>query len=79
MSVSKFIAKGILQAIVFIVVFVIIGYVLSIFFTKPAILHDILRWGFLTISSLIVWRVRGHWVWLVLAILSLWAYWPYIF
>jgi len=79
MSVTKFIAKGILQAIIFIVVFVIIGYVLSIFFTKPALLCDILRWGFLTIGSFIVWRVRGHWVWLVLAILSLWAYWPYIF
>jgi len=78
-SISKFIARGILQAIIFVVIFVIFGFVLDWLLPIKDLLSRICQYGFMTIGLFWVWSVRRHWIWLVLTILSLIAYWDYIF
>jgi len=70
-SIGNFIKKGNFQAIIFIIVFMIVGYVVSIFLPSGGLLYTICRSALLTISLFIVWYLRSGWVWLTLAIISL--------
>jgi len=70
-SITNFIAGGFWNAIIFLVVSWVVGYVLALLFKKIALLATILQVGCGTAAWFIIWNIRhGIW-WLIFAIISL--------